>query len=304
MYKLISSARNTDGLSIGFDRSRDRRQKELANNKNIKRKYHIRIYLKDIFGFAENDKTLLGLGYRLISTRNNDNAVLNKGNAINNAKIKINSFECYVPHYTPSLEQQTILSNQIVKKLPTEIRYIERPIFVKEVNTQKSWTFELGDQEGINVPIWIIGEFQRSDRQHDQNLNNDTFYRPPVTSGQCIIGTERYPHNSILSIYNDDDYSQGYGQRRQAFRALTKVDIPQPYISEHDFRTSNDGDKVGYKLYVFDIRFQKNFTAFQPIKIEFKCPENVPAGICGYALVLTNEKNSFGSDGQRHFVLI
>ena len=33
----------------------------------------------------------------------------------------------------------------------------------------------MGTQEGIDVPIWIIVGFQQCDRQHDQNLNNDTF---------------------------------------------------------------------------------------------------------------------------------
>ena len=94
---------------------------------------------------------------------------------------------------------------------------------MKEVNTQNFWTFELGTQEGINVPIWTFVGFQQSDRQHDQNLNNNTFYRPPVTSAQCIIGTEKYPDSAILLNYNDDDYGQGYGQIKEAFKALTKM---------------------------------------------------------------------------------
>ena len=76
---------------------------------------------------------------------------------------------------------------------------------MKEVNTQKLWSFELVTQEGINVPIWIIVSFQQSDRQNDQNLNNDTSYRPPVTSAHCIIGTEKYPDSAIFLNYNDDD---------------------------------------------------------------------------------------------------
>ena len=36
MYKLIISARNSDDLSIGFDRDRGRRQRELTNNNGIK----------------------------------------------------------------------------------------------------------------------------------------------------------------------------------------------------------------------------------------------------------------------------
>ena len=90
-------------------------------------------------------------------------------------------------------------------------------------------------------------------------MNNDTFYRPPVTSAQCIIGTEKYPDSAILLNYNDDDYNQGYGQIKQAFKALTKDDILQPFISEHDFRSSNDGNNIGYNLYVLDIQYKKKF---------------------------------------------
>ena len=140
--------------------------------------------------------------------RNTDNAVLIEGNATNNAKIKINALEWYVPHYTPSLEENIKLMNQITKKTPTELHYLEKSVFMEKVNTQKFWTFELSLGESITMPIWIFVVFQESDRQHDQKLNNDTFYRMPVTSAQCIIGTEKYPDSAVLLNYNDDDYSQ------------------------------------------------------------------------------------------------
>ena len=53
IFKLLTSSKDSDDLSIGFDRNRGKRKSELSNNKNIKRKYHIRNYLKDIFGYAE-----------------------------------------------------------------------------------------------------------------------------------------------------------------------------------------------------------------------------------------------------------
>ena len=305
MYKLLSSSKGSDDLSIGFDRDRTRRRNELTNNKNIKGKYHVRIYLKDIFGYAEyQQKATYGFGYNLTLTRNNDNVVLNKGNVINIGKIKINAIEWYVPHYTPSIQQQSILSKQIINKTPTEINYPERSVFMKEVNTQNFWTFELGTQQGINIPTWIFVAFQQNDRQHDQNLNNDTFVRLPVISAQVVIGTERYPDSGILLNYDDDDYSQGYGLIKEAFKALTEDDILQPYISEDDFRSSNEGNNIGYNIYAFDIRYQKNFENAQPVKVEFKFSENIPAGIYGYALVLTNKLISISSDGQRMFDLV
>ena len=48
MYKLLTSSKDGDNLSIGFDRNRGRTKNELTNNKTIKGKYHIRFYLKDI----------------------------------------------------------------------------------------------------------------------------------------------------------------------------------------------------------------------------------------------------------------
>ena len=304
MYKLLTSSKDSDDLSISFDRSRNNRKRELTNNKNIKGKYHIRIYLKDIFGFVENqEKGTYGHGYKLTLTRNTDNAVLNKDNAVANGRVKINSLDWYVPHYSPNLEEYNKLMTQIKKNTPTQLNYVERSVFMKEVNTQNLWMFELGTQEGINVPIWIFVAFQQNDRQNDQNLNNDTFYRPLVTSAQCIIGTERYPDSSILLNYNDDNYSQGYGQIREAFKALTKDNLLQQYISDNDFRSSNDGDNIGYNIYVFDIRYQKNFESSQPIKVEFKFDGVVPAGIYGYALVLTNKLISISSHGQRMFGL-
>ena len=56
MYKLLSSCKGSDDLSIGFDRDRNRRQRELSNNKTQKGKFHVRIYLKDVFVFAENQE--------------------------------------------------------------------------------------------------------------------------------------------------------------------------------------------------------------------------------------------------------
>ena len=164
---------------------------------------------------------------------------------------------------------KAILSKQILSKTPTGLQYVETSVFMKEVNTQNLCTFELGTQEGINVTIGIIDGFQQPDRQDSQNLNNYTFYRPPVTRAQCIIAKQKNPDSAILLNNNDDYYSQGYGQIKKAFRALTKDDILQPYISEHDFRSSNSVTDIGYIyiLYVFDKRYQKKLKSAQPIRV-------------------------------------
>ena len=112
MYKLITSAKDSDDLSIGFDRDPGRRRDELALNKNVKREYHLRIMLKGVFGFAEQEKTTHGFGYKLTLTRNKD-GVIDKAAGIDDARVQIDHIHRYVPHYTPSIQHSSILSNQV-----------------------------------------------------------------------------------------------------------------------------------------------------------------------------------------------
>ena len=133
MYKQLTSAEDTDNLSTGFDRDRNSRQRELTNNKKHKGKYDLRIYLWDNFNFAEHqEKATYGLAYKLTLTRKTDNSVFNKVNATNIAKIKNNSIEWYVPHYTPYSPKQTKLSKQFLSKTPTELQYEEQSVLWKK----------------------------------------------------------------------------------------------------------------------------------------------------------------------------
>ena len=52
MYKLLTLSICRVDLSIGFDRDRKRRQREITNNRNQKGKFHVRIYIKDFFWFC------------------------------------------------------------------------------------------------------------------------------------------------------------------------------------------------------------------------------------------------------------
>ena len=176
MYKLTTSSKNSDDLSIGFDRSSARRRAEITNYKNVNGKFHVRDMPMDVFGFAKHqEKAIYGLGYKLTLTRNKDEGVIDKVAGIADARIKIDLIHWYVPHYTPSMSQQGVMSKQILNKTPTELRYVERSVFMKEVNNKNLWNFELGSQENMNVPLWIIIGFQQQDRKVSQNLNNDTF---------------------------------------------------------------------------------------------------------------------------------
>ena len=113
MYKLLTSNRGSDDLSVGFDRDRNERRDELNSNKNITGKGHLRIMLKDVFGFAEGqEKATYGLGYKLTLTRNKDEAVVDKAAGIADAGIKIDQIHWYVFLNPPSNQQKVVLSKR------------------------------------------------------------------------------------------------------------------------------------------------------------------------------------------------
>ena len=45
-----------------------------------------------------------------------------------------------------------------------------------------------------------------------------------------LLERKNKPDTGILLNYDDDDYSQSYHQIKEAFKALTRDDILQPYI--------------------------------------------------------------------------
>ena len=127
MYKLTPSAKDSEDVSIiGFNSDRGRRRVDIAPNKNIKGKYLLGNMLKDAFGFADDQKEATnGLGYKLTLPRNKDDGVLDKTLGICDARFKIELIHWYVTHRTPCIQQQSILSKQIISKTPIELRYIE-----------------------------------------------------------------------------------------------------------------------------------------------------------------------------------
>ena len=126
----------------------------------MKGKCHVRIMLRDVLGFSQDQrKATSGPGYKLTLTRSQGDAVIDKAAGIADARIKIDHIRLYVPFYTPSIQRQGILSKQILSKTPTELMFIERSVFMKEINNQNLWNFELGSQENMNVRVWIIISF-------------------------------------------------------------------------------------------------------------------------------------------------
>ena len=248
------------------------------------------------------------MGYKSTLQRNSDNHVLSHPTQANDAanlalagRVIVDVISWYVPHYTPSISNQKLMSSNFAFKTPTELSYIKRSSYMKDVTTENNWTFEFGVGDGIDITIYVIVGFMQGDQFNQQHQNNDTFYRPSVVNAQCLIGSEKVPDAGIKCNYATDKYSQAYGEIVSCFRHLAKDIILQPYFTQKDFVTANnypDGN-LGYYLYVFDIRHNQDYSSSQPIRVRFDFTPAVSTAtnLIGDALLLTIKKISISSDG-------
>ena len=297
MYKLLTSNQQTSQLMYGFEESQATRRQEITNNKTEKGTFFVRIKLKDLFGFADQEKITYGLGYSLTLKRNNNNDSIIRDNGVDAAKINIKYISWYILHYTPSMENQQLVMDQILDKDPTEIFYIERVVFRKDVNTNNNWTFELGNS-GESTPIFVIVAFQARNKIDSQTHDTAIFDRLPVSNAVCKIGSEKYPDDGIECDYDRDKFDQAYSEIENFYLLKIETNLLNPFTDLHKFRTN-------YNFYVFDLSKQKDPIGSQPIRLEFKFNAAIDlADYIAYALVLTPKLISISSDGQRHFDLL
>ena len=195
--------------------------------------------------------------------------------------------------------------DQIINKDPTELQYIERIVFRKDINTNNNWTFELGNSGGEvargatqSTPTWVNVGFQARNKIDSQTHNNATFDRLPISNAVCKIGSEKFPDDGIECDYDRDKYDQAYSEIENFYTLHSQTNLLNPFIDLHKFRTN-------YNFYVIDLSKQKDQISSQPIRLEFKF--NAALGVAdyvSYALVLTPKLISISSDGQRHFDLL
>ena len=221
----------------GFEESQATRRQELTTNKTEKGTFFVRIKLKDLFGFADQEKITYGLGYSLTLNCNTNSDAIIRTAGVDAAKINIKDISWYIPHYTQSMENQQLVMDQILDKDPTEIFYTGRTVFRKDVNTNNSWTFELGNS-GESTPTYVLVGFQARNKIDSQTHDNAIFDRLPVSNAACKIGSEKYPDDGIEGDYSRDKYDQAYSEIENFYQLKSETNLLNPFIDIHKFRTN------------------------------------------------------------------
>ena len=127
------------------------------------------------------------------------------------------------------MENQQLVMDEILDKDPIETFYTGRTVFRKDVNTNISWTFELGNS-GKSTPTYVVVGFQARKKIDSQTHDNAILDRLPVSNAVFKIGTEKYPDDGIECDYNRDKYDQAYSEIENFYQLKSETNLLNPFL--------------------------------------------------------------------------
>ena len=186
-------------------------QKMLIDNHTDANKGKIKgyLYLEDIFGFCKTFKKVTkNLGFNLTFKTANlrDIVFTSTEDEIN---VTINSLYLYIPNLIPSVETQLMFNEatQNNYKISFAEWYTERRI-ISDLLIQH----DIGSAQNVIQPEYLICAHQTNLRTatSDKKIKIVIFDNMDIRKYYVEIDGQRYPRDSILINYEENDYIQQY----------------------------------------------------------------------------------------------
>ena len=244
MYKLLT--RTGDGYESGFVRNQGNRDSHFKGDHIAAQRGHMYMMIKmsDLFGFVNDlEKTIYGLGFKLIFLKNNNDRALyrvnaNPGAVANDGNIEIRDISWCVPSIDPSNDNRIIVQKGLSKKNNVDFSYYERKTFYKNLHNATNFLLDPGMESGMERPQYIIVGFENNN-VNEQAHDASTFDVMNVTECYCKIDSEFYPEDRMSKNYGTNNYNE-------AFREIVSFNkdyngLPhniKPYINHRTFKSN------------------------------------------------------------------
>ena len=267
-------------------------RKMLINNHTdaIKGKSKGYLYLEDIFGFCKTFKKVTkNLGFH-ITFKTNDLRNIIYSSMADDINVTINNLYLYVPNLIPSVETQVMFNEatQNNYKISFDEWYTERRI-ISDTITQ----LDIGTSQHVNSPKYLIGAHQTRIRADTANKNNNIaiFDNLNLQKYYVEIDSVRYPRDSVLVKYEQNDYIEPYKDLKLFFKEYIGEELMSPFISYPDMKTK-------YPIEIIDLRHQPDHITPKKIQLfqEYTAdPENAKF----YLIVIRRREIELISDGNK-----
>ena len=262
---------------------------EAANQGTIKGQ----LLLEDILGFCKTFKKITkNLGFH-ITLKTNDLQNIIFTTLANDINVTINSLYLFVPILTPNSETQVLFKESIKNNytLTFDSCYTERKIFTDGGEFQ----VHIASSQSTNSPKYLIASHQTEDRLGTANKANNvsTFDHVDVKKYFVEIDDYRYPKESVLTNFTENDYLDQYRDIKSFYQEYVGEQLMNPFISYTDMKNK-------YPIQVIDLRHQ--IDQLSPKKIQlFEEYKNDPvyANKRLYVILIRHQQIEMISDGNK-----
>ena len=236
-------------------------QKMLINNHTDVNKVKIKryLYLEDFSGFCETFKKVTkNLGFR-VSFKTNDLQGIIYTSMTDKIDVTINKLYLYVPNLIPFVETQIMFNEatQNENKIANDEGFTERRI-ISDTITQ----LDIGTSQNVQSHKYLIGAHQTKDRIDGaiSTKNVAIFDNLDLRKNYIEIDSQRYPRDSSLMNYEQNDYIQQHKDLKMFFKEFIGEKLMSPFISYPDMKTI-------YPIEILDLGHQSDQITLKKIQL-------------------------------------
>ena len=306
-YAPDSSLAITDD-NLGF---KARRSLILTSEPDPLGVFRFSVPLKKVFGFCDDyGKVMYGFGHNLIMTRSStDNNALVHTEWANHhqrapgeilaGRVVLSNIRWMLPKITPEVIAGLALMKQIKDQVTLECGFRMRQHISLAVPQTNTFTWRLGVRSSPEQPRYIFLTFQ-SDKMEDQSCNNAVYDHCNLTNAHVLLNNERYPLNDFTTDFTKNYFTYFYNEFIRFKKKFYGVDsvVSSVYVGPLDF-------KERYPIFVFDVSKQSERLKSGVTDITLQCrfSANVPANTVAHAMMISDRKLKFKSDGEKLSVI-
>ena len=267
-------------------------QKMLIDNHTDATKGKIKgyLYLEDIFGFCKTFKKVTkNLGFHLLFKTANLQDIIYTSME-DDINVTINSMYLYIPNLIPSVETQLMFNEatQNIYKISFDEWYTERRI-ISDLLVQH----DIGSAQNVIQPKYLICAHQTNLRATppDKKINIAIFDNMDLRKYYVEIDGQRYPRDTILINYEENDYIQQYKDLKLFWKEYIGEPILNPLISYTDMKTK-------YPIEIIDLRHQSDHITPKKIQLFHEYgtdPDNARL----FLILIRRRENELISDGNK-----
>ena len=292
-----------DGTAATTNLGFKKRNEYIIKKSAPKGSFRFTVDLESIFGFCEDyDKVMYGFIHTLTLVRNasSDNSIFRPANGVDAGKVIIDSIKWLMPKVDPSDGEKYRLYKTIEAKSTLDVGFRMRQCTSVVLPEVQSYTWRMGVRAIPEQPRVIAIALQTA-KADDQSKNIALFDHCQVTNMCIVLNNTRYPAVDFRSDFGKNQYDHHFNNMCEFRRKFYGVD---------SMVSSIDVDPITYKelfpIYVFDVSKQSERLqgGVVDITVEMTFGAAVPANTRAYAILISDRKMKFQSDGKKMSVIV